>query len=95
MNEDKASLYAYNEGYSYGELFFFFTATSKQLERIWEKEVYWDDELGKHSEGYYRFDAGTVSIVNVVEEAIKELAAHTLIPYWDIDDIIYRVEENQ
>lgn len=95
MNEDKVSLYAFNEAYRYGELSFFFTATSKQLERIWEKEVYWDDELGKHSEGYYRFEEDTVRIVNVAEDAIKELTAHPLIPYWDIDDIIYRIEENQ
>ena len=95
MNEDKVSLYAFSKLYRYGELFFFFTATSKQLERIWKKEVYWDDELGKHSEGHYRFDSSTVKNVDVPDVAIKELTTHTLIPYWDIDDIIYRIEEDQ
>ena len=91
--EDKAQLYAFNQDYGWGELSFLFTATNEQLERIWEKELYWCDELGKHSEGTYCFDSGTVEIVDVPEDVIKELTTHALIPYWDIDDIIARVEE--
>ena len=91
--KDKVQLYAFNQGYGWGELSFLFAATNEQLDRIWEKEVYWCDELGKHSEGTYRFDSGTVEFVDVSEEIGRELTTHRLIPYWDIEDIIARVEE--
>lgn len=91
--KDKIQLYAFNQDYGWGELSFLFTATNEQLNRIWEKEVYWCDELGKHSEGTYCFDSDTVEFVDVSEEIGRELTAHRLIPYWDIGDIIARVEE--
>jgi hypothetical protein len=49
--------------------------TNEQVEKYKEYTgyLYWDELLGKHSEGYFNFSDDTLTVLELPEEAIKAL----------------------
>ena len=70
---EEVGLYIYREDFCYGELsFFILEEFGSNILDIMGKQLYWDDELGKHSEGYYSFTEDTVDVISYDKDFIDD-----------------------
>lgn len=72
-------LYRYYEDYGrMGSIEGLFFISDERLEKYKEysSSLYWDELLGKHSEGQYNFSDDTLTLIDIPEEAAEVLREH-------------------
>lgn len=69
-------LYTYHESYGrMGDIEGVFFLTDEEVEKYktYTKYLYWDEVLGKHSEGYFNFSDETLTAIDLPNETVDLL----------------------
>lgn len=72
--------------------------TDEQVEKYKNAELWWDELLGKHSEGYFDFSDKTLTVIDIPEDVVNILydkLGSVLSGPFDLEYFDEQIEENQ